>query len=197
MSKGTKIFLIVLIVLLVLCVCGCAATFLLFTYGGGQIMENAIIDDPQAAQDLADGMFEYTLPPGYSEEAAMNMGIMKMVMIMPNNSSSSGQMIMMMQIPAMISADPADYQLQMQQQMQSQFGGQSTMELVETDSMTIRGQQVELMYFEGTSSEYDFPMRMMVSSFIDGESGQIMIMIMGSEAGWDQPMVDNFLQSIR
>ena len=197
MSKGTKIFLIVLIVLIVLCVCGCAGTFLLFTYGGDQIMENAIVDDPQAAQDLADGMIEYTLPPGYSEEAAMNMGVMKMVMITPDNTSSGGQIIMMMQIPAMISVDLADFQAQMQQQMQSQFGGETTMNLAETDSVTIRGEQVDLMYFEGTSSEYNYPMRMMVSSFIDGESGKIMIMIMGAEADWDQPMVDNFLQSIR
>jgi hypothetical protein len=196
MSKGTKIFLIVLITLLVLCVCGCAATVLLFTYGGGQFLENAVIEDPQAAQDLADSMFEYTVPPGYSEEMAMNMGIMKMVMIMPENNNG-GQIIMLMQLPGIMTADPAIYQQQMQQQMQRQFGGESTMSLVETDSVTIRGQQVELMYFEGTSSELGVLTRMMVSSFIKGDSGQIMVMIMGASTNWDQLMVDNFLQSIR
>ena len=195
MSKGTKIFLIILLVLLVLCVCCCAGTFLLFTYGGGQFLENAVVENPQAAQDLGDAMFEYTVPPGYSEEMAMNMGIMKMVMITP--SGDGNQFIMLMQLPDLMTADPAAMQAQMQQQMQSQFGGQSTMELVETDSTTIRGQQVDLMYFEGTSSEYGYPMRMMVSSFIPGDSGQIMIMIMGPSMGWDQLMVDNFLQSIR
>ncbi|MBI9051073.1 MAG: hypothetical protein JEZ00_16750 [Anaerolineaceae bacterium] len=194
MSKNKKILLFILVGLILLCICGCIGTFVAVTYGGEYFMENAVVDDPQAAQALGDAMFDYTVPPGYKEDAAVDMGIMKMVMIMPGGNTS--QMIMLMELPAFLTANSDTYRDQMLQQMQNQLGTQGSMELVDQETMTIRGQEVELLYMEGNNSEYGYTMRTMTSSFIKGNSGQVMVMIMGPSASWDQNMVDGFLQSI-
>lgn len=195
MKKGTKIFLIILVVLLVLCVCSCVAASMFFTNNGGQFMQSMLVDDEQVAAEVGDAISEYTVPPGYSENMAINMGVMKMVMIMPDNNM--GQMIALVQIPGIIPIDSASLQEQVQMQLQQQYGAPTMMERFNTDTMTINGQEVELVYYKGYSTEYQTSMRMLMSDFFQVDSGQVMVMSMGADGLWNQTMVDNFLQSIR
>jgi hypothetical protein len=61
--------------------------------------------------------------------------------------------------------------------------------------MTIRGEQVEVVIYEGRSEGSDFVMRQLVTAF-PGKDGTAMLMIMGPADGWDQDMIDEFIESI-
>ena len=195
MSKGAKILLVVSIILIILCMFACAAAYFIDKYGQGKLLENAVVEDEQVALEVREDMFEYTVPSGYGEETAMDMGIMTMITIKPIYGHYP--IFMLVKLPGIMAMDPSVFQDQMQEQMQKQFGAESTMEVVETESATIRGQEVALTYFEGTNPESEYVIRMMISDFIKGESGQVMIMAMGEKSYWDERLVKDFLNSIK
>ena len=64
------------------------------------------------------------------------------------------------------------------------------------ETATIRGQEVTLFNYEGTSDQ-GTAMKQVVSSVFEGKNGSVMLMIFGADAGWDQATVEAFLSSIR
>jgi hypothetical protein len=194
MSKGAKILLALLIVILLVCICACAGAYIFQQRGGFDMLTNPMVNDEQTAQDVGEKMFQYSVPAGYTEDSSMDMGIMSIVMLTP---STNDPIIMLVRLPGLLAMDPSTFQDQMQQQMQEQFGNGSTMEVVGTGTVTVRGEEVNLTYFEGTSTENQFVLRMMVSDFIKGDNGQVMVMAMGEKTSWNQTLVENFLKSIQ
>jgi hypothetical protein len=200
MSKNTKIVLGIVIGVVLLCICICIGAWVAFLITGKAIEESALIEDPVEAQTLAQDIIDYDLPPGYQELGAFNMGIMKMVVINDEGVSTysvGSPMIMIAEIPFSLVMDEEEMILQIQSNMERSMGNQKfDMIFVGEETATIRGQEVTLLTYEGTSDQ-GTAMRQVVSSFFEGKSGSVMLMIFGEEAGWDQARVDAFIGSIR
>jgi len=71
-----------------------------------------------------------------------------------------------------------------------------TITLVDTGSISVRGQTVILYVFEGTDAQGD-RIREVVSDVFQGKNGNVMIMIMGDPGHWNQAELNRFLQSIK
>ena len=121
----------------------------------------------------------------------MNMfGMGDMVLITNDNL---GQVISFLQ---MNSGIPINTE-QVRQQMQKNMGNASTADfkLVEEWQATIRGQQVNVQEYEGTSED-GIPMRQLATVF-DGQSGPVFLMVFGRQSTWNQADIDEFFASIQ
>lgn len=84
----------------------------------------------------------------------------------------------------------------MQRSLEQQSGRRGlNLKAVETRTITIRGQEVEVTVFEG-ADENGISIRQMVASFAT-ENGLGMVLIQGVAGAWDQDAADAFLESIR
>ena len=68
------------------------------------------------------------------------------------------------------------------------------MKAVETKQMTIRGEEVEVITYEGTDDSGSV-MRQVITTF-PGKGGTAMLMIMGEPQNWDKEEIDAFIESI-
>ncbi len=200
MSKNTKIILGIVGGIIVLCMCVCLGGWLALRIGGKSLVETMAVTTPAEAAAMAHGMIDYTLPPGYQENLAMNFWVAKMVIISKGGAVTSDPtqtMIMMAEFPSSLEMNAEDMRNQLQQQM-SQTTGQREwkMELVDQQATVIRGQDVTLMIYKGVD-ENGVVVKQMVSSIFTGKNGNIMLWIGGAEAGWDQYAIDAFIGSIR
>lgn len=200
MSKNTKIILGIVGGVIVLCMCVCLGGWAALKIGGTSLAETMAIDDPAEAATLGHGMLDYTLPAGYQEKIAINFFVMKMVLISPGNTNiqDSSQTIMMMaEFPSSFVSNEEDMRDQLRQQMNQTVGERNwKMEFVEEVPRVIRGQEVNLMIYEGVD-ENGTPMRQIISNTFKGKNGQMILWMAGSKAGWDQPAIDTFINSIR
>lgn len=195
MSKNTKVALGVVIGLVLLCCCTCVGGVLAFQLGGAALFEQILVEDPSQASSLAQEMVDYDLPPGYAESNALNMSIFKLVMI-TKASDGSRPILMLLEMPSSMAVDEEQMLLQLQQAMAASMGRQGfTMTLVDRGRTTIRGQEVDLLLYEGTDED-GAAMKQLVSGFFDGKQGQVMVVAIGPEDGWSQTEVDAFIRSI-
>ncbi len=68
------------------------------------------------------------------------------------------------------------------------------MKVVETKKMTIRGEEVQVITYEGTG-ENGTVLRQLVTTF-PGKGGTAMLMIMGDPQRWDKDTINKFIESI-
>ena len=196
-AKRNRIILWVVLGLVVLCLGSCLVGWLVINYGGKAMA----VSDPVKVSAMADEVIDFTLPSGYSPQMAMNMVVMKMMIFTKGNSSDSGfeagPMIMIASINAGISGDTESFRTQMQSSMgQAASRNGMTITLVDTGSISVRGQTVILYVFEGTD-EQGGRIREVVSDVFQGKNGSVMIMIMGDPGHWNQAELNRFLQSIK
>jgi hypothetical protein len=203
MSQNAKIVIGILAGSVLLCLCGAAFAFFGITIFGSRVAESMIIDDPQAAEEIAHEIVDYDLPAGYEEQMVMNIMFGKFAVLSPEFDSSTvveEPTIMLLQLtPEGIGAglDQDEMAAAMQEGMQSSFSGAlSDYELLENRVVEIRGQEVGLEVFEATN-EYGVRMRGMQSTIFSGKSGLMMLYILGPIEGWDQAKMDAFIDSIR
>lgn len=181
----------------VFCICAIVVTALVVGRLGQQV-QKGIKTDPASAAKAAHAIADYELPAGYQEAMAMDFFVYSMVMISPDAAGStthSGKPIIML---AQFQAGAN--QQQMEQQLRQSFEQQSgrrglKMTVVESKQMTIRGQQAEVVTYEGTD-ENGTTLRQLITTF-PGKGGTAMLMIMGSPEHWDQKEIDTFIQSIK
>jgi uncharacterized protein YneF (UPF0154 family) len=193
MSKNTKIVLIV-VVIVALCICVCAGGYIALQTTG-KFLGESLVDNPEEAQSLAQSMLDYDRPAGYQEEGAVDFGFMKMVMIV--DSSGSGPLIMMAEMPSGMGIDEDQMRQQIEQSMQRSMGNRNfSVELVDEQVRTIRGADVTFFIYTGTDSS-GTQVKQVVSELFEGKNGLIMLMIMGNEIGWNQAEIDAFLDSVR
>ncbi len=182
---------------LLFCLCAVGAAIFLFARVGQQVKEGVKID-PEEAAKAAHAIADYELPPGYQEQMSMNLFVYTMVFIdddSTGSSPSSGKPTIML---AQFQAGAADQQ-QMEEQIRRSFEQQSgqrglKMEIVETKTMTIRGEEVKVITYEGTDDS-GMVMRQLITTF-PGKGGTAMLMIMGSPEDWNQEEIDAFVESI-
>ena len=195
MSKNSKIALIIIAIVIVLCICACVAGAIILRTTGKVMEENLVLDDPQKAQSVAQSILDYDLPAGYQEEGAMDMGFMKMVMIV-DQSSSYGPLIMIAEMPSGMGIDETVMRQQIEQSMQRSMGYSNfNVKLVDEQVRTIRGDEVTFFEYAGTDGSGN-QVKQLVSEFFEGENGIVMLMIVGDDSNWDQAEIDAFLDSI-
>ncbi len=196
MSKNTKIAVGIILVIIILCGCICVIGFIFLQTTEKVLEESVIVDNPQESKDLAQSMLDYDLPPGYQEGGAFNVGFMKMVML-TDSSAMLSPFIMIAEMPSGLGVDEDVMRQQIEQSMQRSFGSQNfSVELVDVQTRTIRGQEVTLYHYAGTDSNGN-QVKQVVSELFDGKNGTVMLMIIGNESGWNQATIDAFLDSIR
>jgi hypothetical protein len=179
---------------LVFCLCTVTLAGLLFTNIKKQF-EQGMKTDPQSAAEAAHKIVDYELPPGYQEETAMDFLIYSIVIIDDTSTSSTSKkpMIMLAQFEAGVTQEQMEQQLQQSIEQQSGQRGYK-MNVVETRTMTIRGEETEVVVYEGTNDK-GVMLRQLGTSF-PGKNGTVMLMITGSPQYWDQEEIDAFLESI-
>lgn len=180
-----------------LCLCLGVGGFFMLNRVGSSVMESVKTDPGDAAQ-VGAKIAEYSLPDGYSHMMGMSILGYDFVIIGPQDGSMNGMIIMLAQFSQsyMQGSDPQAFQEQMQRSLEQQSGRRGLkMEVVETKTMTIRGQEVEVLILEGTD-ENGTSMRQLITNF-NTETGLAMVMIQGLTEDWDQAAADQFLESIR
>jgi hypothetical protein len=196
MSRGVKIALVVVVILLGLCCMGGAAFFLI----SQRVVSQAFTDDPAKAATLGHEIVDYSLPDGYRELGGMNALVFKMVFIGSTSKTSDSMFIVLMQIPAGTTMDREEMQRQMTQAMQQQGRDRNFQaHVVDTQTVTIKGQPVTLTVSEGQvteGSDAGATFRQVIGVF-PAKDGTAMLMVMGNKDTWDQAALDSFLASIK
>jgi len=195
MTRNTKIILGVLTGLLVMCICSLAAAA---AFGMAAVtrvakyMEENMSEDPTQVSASAAAIAAFDLPAGYQPGFTMDIAGMKMVAFTRNEDS----VIMFMQVPTSMQADPELMRQQMERAFQNQFNvGSSQMKVVDQIETEIMGQPATLTISEATPDNGS-AQRQLTTTF-NGDNGLIMLMMMGPASTWDQDEVDAFIGSIR
>jgi len=192
-NKNTKWIWIGLGAAALFCLCAVAVAVFMF-YKVGQRVKEGINVDPVSASKAAHEIVDYDLPPGYQEQAAMDLMVYKFVIIAPQTANNAGPMIMLAQFNA-VGTDPEQMAEQLRKSFEQQSGNRGTnMKVVEVKKMTIRGSEVSVATYEGTS-ENGNTLRQLITSF-PGKAGTAMLIIMGDAQRWDQNLIDDFIESI-
>jgi hypothetical protein len=195
MNRTTKILLVIVGLTLACCCLVAAVVSVAGPALATRALSQTFAEDPEQAAAIGAKIADYTPPPGYQEQFAMDMFGMRMVAIAPTEFDESAVLIMFMQVPAGW-LDEED----MREQMVDAWAGQSgqrdlELQVVEQETRTIRGHPAVFTIYEGQTSDGD-PMRQMVGVF-QGKDGPTMLMIMGSPTEWNQETVDAFIDSIQ
>ena len=196
MNKTVKIILFIVAGLIILCICGCVAGAFLMKNGGEAFMQYAVVDDPAQAAAAAEDMLDYQLPSGYQENIAINLLIMKAAIAVDADNMVSHPMIMIAEMPSYAQVDADTFRNQMLSGFNSaQSGRFSNMALSQQYSMTINNTEVPIFIYQGMDEE-GISVKQLVSGMFPGKNGQIMLMIIGPTATWNQSTIDGFLNSI-
>lgn len=195
MSKNMKIVLGVMAVLLAACCLLGGALALLVPRMAESFVDNALTENPEEAAEVAQGIVDYTLPPGYSEQIAMNFAGIKMAVIVPQ-ATGSGMIIMLMEYPAAFAGDPQEMQRQMETSMAQQSGYRGmNMNAVTTQEVMINGESTVLTVMEGNDDAGN-QLRQVAGVFESKAGAPAMLMIMGDLTSWDADAYDSFIQSM-
>ncbi len=195
MTRNTKIIVGILTGLAVVCICaaaGAAAFGLVAVNRVAKYVEENMSEDPAAVSTSAAAIAAFDLPDGYQPGFTMDIAGMKMVAFTRNEDA----VIMFMQVPTSMQADPEMMQQQMERAFQSQFNvGSSQMKVVDHIETEIKGQPATLTISEATPDNGS-PQRQLTTTF-NGDNGLVMLMMMAPAGTWDQAEVDAFIGSIR
>jgi hypothetical protein len=192
MSRNKKL-LIGIGIVGVLCLCAALISFFVIREAGTR-MKGMIKTDPTQIASVSEGIAEFDVPPGYELGMAMSFFNYDMVSIMPADSPSSMN-IMMMQFTNLSSSDLT--QEQMQQALEQQSGQKNmNMTVVEERTETIRGKEVAVTISESSATGSEFRLRQWMTVF-EGNKGPVMLMIQGPTTDWDDDLIADFIASIR
>ena len=192
-NKNTKWIWIGLGGAVLFCLCAVAVAFFVF-YRVGKTVEEGMNIDPESAARAAHEIADYDLPPGYQEQAAMDIMFYSFVIIAPEGYTTSKPIIMLAQFNS--TSDPEEMKEQMRRSFEQQYGGNGTnMQLKEVKKMTIRGEETDVAIYEGEDETGTF-MRQLITVF-PGKDGTALLMIMGNVRSWDEDVIDDFIESIR
>jgi len=186
-----KLLIIILAVVGVLCLCAIIAG-IIFVTQAGKLVSQTVSTDTGEVQSSAAAIADYTLTAGYTETFGMNLLGVSMVGF---SSSDKEQMLMMYQFPTAGGMDPDQLAEQMRQMSESQTGQISNLRQVDSYPVTIRGQETEMIVYEGSSNE-GATIREVMAVF-EGKGGTAFFMAVGPQASWDQSAIDQFVGSLR
>jgi len=193
MSRGCRIFLIIVVVLVVLALCACV---LLFSLAGsfGWLVSRGVSTAPLDVESVAAQIAEFSLPAGYRPEAsALVLGVAWAYYL----SGDRNGHIMFLQLPASVNLDQARLERELWRAARSGDGADwAGLRKVGERQATIRGQPVTLTISEGTSGDNGDPFRALAGIF-QGKGGRALLVISEPIAGWNDARIDTFLASLR
>jgi hypothetical protein len=191
MSQGKKI-LIGIGIVGALCLCAGVISFMVVRELGTRV-KGMVKTDPTSIAAVGEGIAEFDVPPGYEIGMAMSFFNYDIISIMPTNSPSSMN-IMMMQFTNISSSTLTEEQ--MQQALEQQGGQRNTgMTVVEQRTETIRDKEVTVTISESSSTDTGIRLRQWMTVF-EGNKGLVMLMIQGSTTDWDDDLIKEFIKSI-
>jgi len=196
MDRNTKIVLGIVLGLVLLCVCGGVGGCIALNSLGGRLFERMVIDDPAEIEQMVDEIVDYDLPPGYAEEGGMDMFFAQMLIISPDDGSDR-PFIMFMQLDAKVNMDEVEARTQFQQSMETRLQqGDVSLEFVDSTTVTIRDEEVELSTYEGVDEDGN-EFREIISEMFDSKGGPTMLLVAGRVEEWNQTEINTFIKSIR
>jgi hypothetical protein len=161
----------------------------------GQQVQQGMKADPEAAAEVAHTIADYELPEGYHEDFSMNILTTSMVFMSASESGSFSlePTIMLAQFKTL--GNEEQIKEQMRQSFEQQMGRRNVvMQLVETKRTTIRGEETDVAYYEGTD-DHGTALRQVITTF-PGKGGIAMLMITGPSEYWDEETINAFIESI-
>ncbi|HEX9117072.1 MAG TPA: hypothetical protein VGA61_13475 [Anaerolineae bacterium] len=192
MSRNTKIVLGLLAALLVVCLCGAVVLFGGLGILGTRIAQNTTTQPAQVA-NVAHTIVDYQLPEGWQAQFGMNIAGVAMAGFRTNDSQGYA---MLMKFPAALAGNESAMENQFNQSMQRQNpGAPRQMQTVGRQTVTIRGQSVQLTVSEGTNGK-GVPFHAL-TGFFQSDSGPVLLSVGGPKATWNEQQVMAFIASIR
>lgn len=203
MNKNTKIVLGIILAVVVVCGITVIAGAIGLTILGKNFRENMFTDDPEQAASEASKMLSYDLPAGYREQAVMDLVFGKMLAIAQSDLGTADRttpIIMITQLSSIITGDAMsqeDFQRQMEESMTTTTGGEKMeLQLAEEKTMTIAGQETQVLVYEGADSK-GIEVREVLTGFFEVNGKQTIVMIIGQISTWPEEDMDAFLTSIK
>jgi hypothetical protein len=147
------------------------------------------------ANQAARALIDFDLPPGYQPEKVLKLtgGAADAIIIV--NQVHPSDLIFIAQTPDGILAHDewrTRYEERGAQAIADQLYDTET---ISTTTTMIRGQPTTLRLLEGTDMNGQAVKQL--ACMFKGKSGEILLVMVASQATWDQAVVDNFLDSIR
>lgn len=185
-----NIILVVVAVLLISC-CACSVGGILLSKSGLQYFTTKmLVQNPVEIRQIADQIMDYELPPGFSEQAAVNLfGLGDMVM---TTNSDGSQVIAFIQMNSSVLLDSEQIRQQMMRSMES--SNTANFELVDSWTATIRDQNVVVQEFKGDNNQA-VTMRQLTTVF-EGKSGSVFLIVTSQDDNWRQEEIETFFASI-
>jgi hypothetical protein len=138
-------------------------------------------------------MLDYTLPPAFREQKAMDMQDVRAVLIAPEDASDDRRIMLEDGAPGL--NDP-EYREQVEASGgQAIDGRRYDTRLISTEALIIRGQPAPLNIREG-QDDRGRQVRQATIAF-RGKQGDVLLVVVGPLETWDQALVEQFIKSIR
>lgn len=194
MSKNSKIVIGIALGVLIVCCLGAGIAITILPRMLENFAQDAVIENPDQAADVASSMLDYELPPQFTEAAGMSFFGIKTVFIATEDDES---MIMLMQFPA----EMAGNEEQMQQQMEDAFSQQAGSENYDlaftgSEDVTINDAPATLISYEGTDSSGN-SVRQIIGFFETKDGNAGMMMLVGPASDWEGAGFETFLDSLK
>lgn len=148
--------------------------------------------DPVQATETARALIDFDLPPGYQPEKVLKLGVDAVIIV---SQVHSFDLIYISQAPDGILADDewrTVYEERGAHEIADQLYDTQT---ISTQTAIVRGQPTTLRLLEGIDKN-GRAVKQLACMFA-GKSVDILLVMVASQATWDQSMVDNFLNTIR
>lgn len=144
---------------------------------------------------------DYKLPSDYYRAYSRYIGRMRFMHIVTNKSKldrNDRPTIMIASMPSYVEVDEENIRLLIQLNMEWSSEKQNyEMKLIDEQEITIRGQKVSLLIYEGTD-ENGVHMKQVTSGLFEGKNNsKVILSIAGKVANWNQKEIDIFIESIK
>jgi hypothetical protein len=150
--------------------------------------------DAQLAAQAAHKMVDYDLPPEYQELKVLTIRDQDAAVIIAHRERPEDIIYMEGVMDGILTVK--EWRARYEKRLAREMGGRRyDTETVDTQEAVVRGRPATLRILEGTD-ENGRPVRQLVCAF-SGKSGDLLLGVVAGQDGWDQAMVDTFLQSIR
>ena len=202
MGRGTKTCLgcVLVLVLLTCALCGLASV-------AGPFLSSLLVAsitsnlgssvDPAKAKQVGAQIADYSLPPGHSEQAGVDLWLLQTVVIAPDVLAGSdlrdGYIVDLLATSLPVDSSDLEKQLLSALLQQTKTRG-ITWQQSGVRTLTIRGQPTTLSILE---DDPQHPNIRAVTGAFQGRRGQTLVQIVSQAGIWNWATVDRFLTSIR
>ncbi len=201
MSRNTKTILGISGGTLLLCMGLVVAFFVFAEWQNRRMLANMHITDPAIIAQVANGMGNYDLPPNYNERFVSKLRTTNALYLIVDEDtpdSRSHPIITLIHFPPerYLSARAARENLRHAGPEIETEWGRATLEVTDEVTTIVRGQEVGLTYYKWFGAEGN-EYRAIISDIFTGKTGFLQLKIEGPARGWNEEMIDSFIQSIR